>query len=183
MIIIISGPPGSGKSSVAKILSTTLSVEYISAGMLFRKIAEERGVSLVELNKMAEKDFEIDKAIDMELLSLVSGNNKNLVIESHIAGWLFHNFSDLTVYLTAPLITRARRVASRDKIPESEALDQIIKREESHKDRFFRYYGIDLSDLTVFDLVINTENISPNSIADIILDYLRGKQIRLTHSS
>jgi len=181
MLIIISGPPGSGKSSVAKILASSLKTEYVSAGMIFRKMAEEKKLSLIELNKMAEKDFNIDKAVDMELFNIIR-TSKNLVVESHIAGWLFHNYSDLTVYLTASLHTRAQRVAKRDNMSEAEALDQIIKREESHRDRFLRYYGIDMLDLSVFDLVINTENITPPSIVNVIVEYLKGKQIQLSPS-
>ena len=182
MLIIISGPPGSGKSSVAKILANKLSLEYVSAGMIFRNLAKEKGVSLIELNKMAENDFGIDKTVDMEIFNLIN-KKRELVIESHIAGWLFHSYADLNVYLTASLITRAKRIANRDGISFNDALEQIIKREESHRERFLKYYGIDLYDLSVFDLTINTEYLSPSSVANVILEYLKGKQIQLTHSS
>ncbi|BFH73461.1 AAA family ATPase [Sulfurisphaera javensis] len=171
MILVISGPPGSGKSTVAKILSKKFSLQYISAGSIFRKLAESEGLSLLELNKKAEVIFDIDRKIDYEILRLVK-DEKNLVIESHIGGWLLKGLSDLSVYLNADLEVRAQRISKRDNIPFSEALEQIIEREESHRKRFLSYYGIDLFDLSVFDLVINTNFLSPDDIAKIIETYI-----------
>jgi len=100
-------------------------------------------------------------------------NNDNLIIESHIAGWLFKQLVDLTVYLNAPLEIRAKRISLRDGISEDDALVQIMKRERSHKERFLRYYGIDIFDLTNFDLVINTQYLKPNDVADLIITFIK----------
>ncbi|AHC50976.1 cytidylate kinase [Sulfolobus acidocaldarius SUSAZ] len=176
MKIIISGPPGSGKSSVAKILSSKLSIKYVSAGLIFRDLAKRMNIDIVKLNKLAEDDFEIDKKIDLEMFKLIKSQD-NVIIESHIGGWLFHNLSDLSIYLRAPLDVRTKRIASRDHISEDEAIIQIIKRERSHRERFLRYYGIDILDLSVFDLVINTSYLLPEDVADIILGVISRKNL------
>ncbi|MFP3226645.1 MAG: AAA family ATPase [Sulfolobaceae archaeon] len=172
MKIIISGPPGSGKSSVAKIISERLSLKYVSAGLIFRQLAKQMGVDLIKLNEIAEENFEIDKYVDYSLYNEIK-NNDNLIIESHIAGWLFKQLVDLTVYLNAPLEIRAKRISLRDGVSEDDALVQIMKRERSHKERFLRYYGIDIFDLTNFDLVINTQYLKPNDVADLIITFIK----------
>ena len=180
MIIVISGPPGSGKSTVGKRLSEKFSLKYISAGQIFRYLAQKEGLSLLDLNQKAEKVFEIDKKIDQEIFRIAT-TEKNIIIESHIGGWLLKNIADFSVYLNASIETRAKRIAMRDNISYYEALDQIIKREESHFKRFLFYYGIDITDLSVFDLVINSDFISPDDVAKIIeitLLSLKVKKIR-----
>jgi len=47
MIISISGLPGSGKSTVAKILAEKLGFERIYMGAIFRKMADQKGVSIL----------------------------------------------------------------------------------------------------------------------------------------
>ena len=167
MIIVISGPPGSGKSTVGKKLSNKFSLRYISAGQIFRDLAQKEGLTLLDFNKKAEKDFDIDKKIDQEIYRIAT-TEKNVIIESHLGGWLLKNIADLTVYLNASIETRAKRISIRDNISFYDALDQIIKREESHFKRFLFYYGIDMTDLSVFDLVINSDFISPDDITKII---------------
>jgi len=54
LIITISGPPGSGKSTLSKILSVKLGLELVSMGDIFRKCAEDRCMSLEEFGLIAK---------------------------------------------------------------------------------------------------------------------------------
>ncbi|AAK40992.1 AAA family ATPase [Saccharolobus solfataricus] len=171
MIIIISGPPGSGKTSVAIKLANELSYKFISAGKIFRDIAQSMGLDIINLNRVAESNFDIDKMVDKKIHEYVL-RERNLIVESHIAGWIFREYTDVAIYLWAPLKIRANRIAIRDKISYVEAVSQIIRREYMHYKRFNKFYGIDINDLSVFDLVINTSNIDINNIVKLILDYL-----------
>lgn len=170
MIIIISGPPGSGKTSVASRLASQISFKFISAGSIFREIAKSMKLDIIDLNRLAEINFDIDKMVDNKIYEHIT-KEKNLVIESHIAGWLFREYADIAVYLWASLKTRASRIAARDRISYDEAVSQIIKREYMHYRRFKKYYGIDINDLSVYDLVINTSYLTVDEIVKIILLY------------
>ena len=64
MIITISGMPGSGKTTVAKLLAKRLGYEHYSMGDLRGKMAMERGISIDELNKLGEKESWTDKEAD-----------------------------------------------------------------------------------------------------------------------
>ncbi|MCY0860392.1 (d)CMP kinase [Sulfuracidifex metallicus] len=171
MIITISGPPGSGKTSVAKIIAKDISADLVSAGSIFRKMAKEMEIDILQLNKIAEKDFSIDSKLDNEILNQIleaRKSMKNIIVESHIAGWLFKEYSDLSFYLNAPLRERARRISIRDKTTYEEALLEIMRREYSHYTRFMLYYGIDITDISLFDLSLNTSKLSPQEIANLL---------------
>ncbi|WP_338601055.1 AAA family ATPase [Sulfolobus tengchongensis] len=170
MRIIISGPPGSGKTSVAVRLANALSYKFVSAGSMFREIAQKMGLDVVNLNRLAETNFDIDRMVDKKIYDYIL-NERDIIIESHIAGWLFREYADFAVYLWAPLKIRAGRISLRDKVSYDEALSQIISREYMHYKRFKRFYGIDVNDLSVFDLVINTSDIGIDEIVKVILMY------------
>ena len=70
MIITISGVPGSGKSTVAKLVAQKLGFRHYSAGDFMRDIAEKRRMSLLELGKAAEKDRSIDHELDRRTAEL-----------------------------------------------------------------------------------------------------------------
>lgn len=175
MIITISGPPGSGKTTVARIVANHISAELISAGSFFRKIASEMGISVVELNRRAESDFSIDSKLDSEILRRVleaRNANRNVIVESHIAGWLLKEYSTFSIYLNAPVEERARRISIRDKMSFNDALLEIFRREFSHYTRFMQYYGIDISDISLFDLSINTKKMKPEEIASLVENFI-----------
>ncbi|MGZ6005361.1 MAG: nucleoside monophosphate kinase, partial [Candidatus Saccharimonadales bacterium] len=49
-IITIAGRPGSGKSTTAKMVASKLSFEHFSSGDLFRAIAKEWGIDVLQAN-------------------------------------------------------------------------------------------------------------------------------------
>jgi len=64
MIISVSGPHGTGKSTYAARLAKALRIRHVSAGALFRRIAKEKRISLEALGKKALEDSSIDKLVD-----------------------------------------------------------------------------------------------------------------------
>src|SRR3989344_9000115 len=86
MKIIISGMPGSGKSTVAKLIAKQLGIPHYSMGDLQRKVAEEKGVTILELMKLEEKDPSIDRQIDGEQKALGTGKG-DFVLDSRLGAY------------------------------------------------------------------------------------------------
>jgi len=84
--ITISGPPGSGKTTVAKILSEKLKIKLISAGSVFRQLAKEKGMSLEDFSRLAEINPEIDILID-KMQREMAEREKNAIIEGRLSAW------------------------------------------------------------------------------------------------
>ncbi len=170
MRITVSGSIGSGKSTVARLIASRLDYMYLSGGEVFRKIASEMGMDIEHFNLYAEKHPEIDREQDDKLLSLIRKND-GIVVDSRLAGWLAHNsgVDALKIYIKANRAERVRRVASREKEATSETNLKILQREESESRRYREFYGIDIHNLEIYDLVIDSTSLSAASVAKVIM--------------
>ncbi len=173
MIITISGPPGSGKSTLSKILSAKLGMELISMGDIFRKCAEDRCMCLAEYGMLAKSCDDIDREID-DMQKKIAMEKDDIVLEGRLSGFLVD--ADLKVWLKAPLEIRAERIAMRENKPVSVAMSETSEREECERARYINYYDIDIKDLSVYDLVIDSSRLSPENICEIVakaVEFLR----------
>jgi predicted cytidylate kinase len=168
-LIGISGSPGSGKTTVARMLSDRIGIRFHSMGSVFRSIADEKKLSLKELSTLAESDSSIDHLIDRRQSEMLRAGG--IIMDSRLSCWLMKrsNINGLKVWITAPLDVRAKRVAGREGIGMAEARESIKAREESEADRYRKYYGIDMRDLSIYDIVINNAWMSPEDCCDVIL--------------
>jgi len=167
LVIAVSGLPGSGKTTLAKLLARNLGLKYISLGMIFREIAKERGLSIEELSKLAESDASIDYLIDGKARE--EAKKGCTVIDGHISAWILKDLAHLRIVVTAPLSTRAKRIAMRDGKSIDEAMREVKLREDSERRRYKKFYGINIDDLSDVDLVINTEKFNVDETLEIAL--------------
>ena len=167
MLITISGPAGSGKSTVASALAEGLGYDHISGGDIFRSLADERGLTPLELNKLAEENDEIDRDLDRRLRELARERDE-LVLESRLAGWMAGEYADFRVWLSAPLSVRAERIADRESKDVEVARTETKARGSSEALRYGEYYGIDIEDLSIYDLALNTARLSPAGVLEVI---------------
>ncbi len=168
--IAFSGPPGGGKTTYAKRLAEELGLEYYSAGSIFREYARERGVSLEELNRLAEKDPSIDYEIDSHTYRL--GCKGNVVLEGHLVAWVVSSVADVKIYITAPLEIRVERIARREARSRSEVFRETVAREYLHRHRFLKLYGIDIANLQIFNLILDTGYLSPDEAYTIVRNFV-----------
>ncbi|MGC8565391.1 MAG: (d)CMP kinase [Thermoplasmata archaeon] len=170
MIIIISGPPGSGKTTVARMLSEKLNYPLVSSGDIFRSMAKEHNMDIESFSKFSERNDYIDREIDDKILKIMK-NNGNIIIDSRLAGWFAkrNNIDAFKIYLNASREKRLERINRREKT----SMDDLVLREKSEIKRYKHIYGIDFKDLSIYDLVIDTENLSPEDIVNKILESVK----------
>jgi len=178
-LITIAGKLGSGKSSTAKRVAELLEYTHYSTGDLMRSIANDRGISLVELSQIAETDLSIDKALDGRNLEI--GQMENVVLDSrlgfHFIPEAFKVFLELRPEIAAERIledkkfnpNRRKEDAGNFDTKES-IMESINIRLLSERKRYKEMYGIeDLTSPDNFDLVINTENIPLADVCHLVL--------------
>jgi len=178
-IITIAGKPGSGKSSAAKNVAQELSYKHYSSGDFFRSIANNRGVSVTELNKIAETDPQID--IDIDEKNRALNNEIDLVVDSRTAfHWVPESFR---VYLDIDPDVAIRRImqdlavnADRQKSEEAyknleEAKEHMVTRYSSENKRYQDLYQLDPSQHENYDLIIDT-GISTNNLDSVVTEII-----------
>jgi len=59
-------------------------------------------------------------------------------------------------------------LAIRDGKSIEESMREILRREESNRKRYLEFYGIDIRDLSAFDVIIDTSKFSVESVKRIV---------------
>ncbi len=173
MLVTISGLPGSGTSTASRAVADALDLDHLDGGQVFRALAAERGLDLAAFGRVAEADPTIDVELDTRLAE--RGRKGDVVLESRLAGWIARNeaLMGLRVWLACDDGERARRVASREGRTPNEARRLNDRREASEAQRYRAYYGIDIGDLTIYDLVVDTTVAPKEQVAATIVDAAR----------
>lgn len=169
MLITLSGLPGSGTSTVARSVASRLGLDHLDGGTVFRTMAAERGVTLAEFARIAEADDSIDRALDDRLVERAQAGD--VLLESRLAGWLATRAAlrALRIWIHCDEVERARRVGGRDGHDADEALAHNQEREASERTRYLDFYDIDLADLSIYDLVVDSTSTAPDLIVEEIV--------------
>ena len=179
MIIAISGKAGSGKSTIARMLSERLKLKHYSIGDLMRERASQKGMGLLELNKLAEKDRSIDLELDNELKNL--GKTKdNFVVDGRLAAFFIPG-AKIRIFLDADSAVRAQRILNAKRKQEKstdakEAMVSIKKREESEKKRYMNFYGADYMDKKLYNYTADTTSLTPEKIVEGIIKFIESEK-------
>ena len=170
MLITISGPPGSGTTTASARAAERLNLELVPGGEVFRAMAREHAMSLATFGDYAAERPDIDVELDTRLAA--RARKGEVVIESRLAGWIAHNdgLRAVSVWLECDARVRAERVAARDGCTADEALAANRERQRVERERWLALYGVDIDDLSIYDLVLDSGELSANEIADHIVD-------------
>ena len=171
MRITISGPPGSGKTTACSKLSEKLGLQAVVFGKIFRELAAEKNLSLVELGAIAEQDPSIDKMIDSRILEIARAND-NIILESRLSAYMCarNDIPAFKIYIDASPEVRMSRIGVREGETVEEACAKTVDRQKSEAKRYKMYYDIDIEDKSVYDLVINTDDLDPDQVVEKILE-------------
>ena len=172
MIVVIGGTPGSGKTTAAEMLAREHGLALISSGQMFREEAVRRGMTLSEFGKYAQKHHEVDRELDRRMTSFILEQAKagDLIVDSRLQAYLLkqEGVEFFASHIDAPLRVRAQRVAGREAKSIDQALMEIQERERSETSRYRTIYHIDIGDLRVYDLVIDSSDKSAEQVASLI---------------
>jgi CMP/dCMP kinase len=186
MIITISGNPGSGKSTVAKILVKRLGYERIYAGGIMRQMASERGIVLEELTKEAETNTKIDEEVDARVAAEArkyEEEGKNVLVEGRVQ---YHFLPESKkVYVFVDPRAGAERIWKDLQDKEATAarnqamvgsIDEVVAnnatREEKDAQRYMKLYGTDHRKKENYDFIVDTTHVTAEQAADKVMGYI-----------
>ena len=173
MLITISGLPGSGTTTVSRLVADALGLDRLPGGEVFRQMAAEAGMTLAEFGVHAQGHPDIDRELDDRLAARAAEGG--CVIESRLAGWLAtrEGLPAVRVWVDCADEVRAARVAARDGTTVAQALVDNAARSELERARYRAVYGIDLDDRSTYDLVLDSTMDPPERLAATIVDRAR----------
>jgi adenylate kinase len=163
MIILITGTPGVGKTTVSAILAERLDAylininELVDEKHIYTGIDKERGYKIVDMDALFNEMNEIIRNVD--------DPDKHIIVEGHLSH-LFEN-SDLVIVLRAnPDVLKDRmkikgwKKAKIHENIEAEVID------------ICSYEAFEIHDDNVNE--IDTSNMPPQKVADLIIDVIEG---------
>lgn len=180
MHITLTGNLGSGKSTVCKLLEGKYGFDIFSTGKVIRSIADDLGISVLEMNELMTKDHQYDHMIDDKTASISRENpDKAILFDSRLA-WHFVEKS-FKVFLSVDLGEAARRVyndASRGEVEAykdiEDAKTQLAARAANEDKRYEELYGIHYFDFKNYNLVLDSSFLPPERIAEALMNEARG---------
>jgi len=168
MIIAVWGYTGAGKNTLGKHIADKLGYRLVCP--TFKDLAKKEGTSLMELQRRAEKDHSIDKKFDELLKEQVAGGN--CVVTTWLGPWMVD--ADVKIKIYVPERIRAERIAKRDDMSLEKAADHVKERDENNIMRYYKIYKIDITDESVFDVVLDGRK-KPDKLLDISLRLIKNK--------
>lgn len=179
MIITISGDAGTGTTTLAKHLSTTLSLPYFHAGAIYRELAAQKGISLMAVIAQAQHDLSLDQYVEAGLLQLMQ-THKDMVVEGRLTSYQAwkHHIESFRILLTASPAIQAERVSQREKTDYQKTLQEVIERDREDWGRYHRLYGISINEQNQWNsLVINTDTMSIDQVFTTALQAIKSADI------
>ena len=179
--IVISGPPAVGKTTVAKGLAEEFQLQYLSGGDVLKDMAKEQGFDSdgddwwdtedgMKFLSQREKNSEFDKKLDEKLTGLF--NKGGMVITSYTLPWLIKD--GIKIWLEGSHASSTKRMQNRDNMTPEAAFEITKERFDKNKALYKKLYSFDFGDdKSVFDLIINTDNLTAQQVIDVTKETVR----------
>jgi len=179
--IVISGPPAVGKTTVAQGLAEEFQLQYLSGGDVLKEMANEQGVDSqgddwwdteegMKFLNQREENPEFDKKLDEKLIGLF--NEGGMVITSYTLPWLIKD--GIRIWLEGSHASSTKRMQSRDSMSPEDAYEITKERFDKNKALYKKLYDFEFGeDKSVFDLIINTDNLTAQQVIDVTKETVR----------
>lgn len=175
MHITLTGNLGSGKSTISKIFNTKYGYEIYSTGSVIRELAEEQGISVLEMNKRMSEDPKYDHMIDDRSAQISRDRQQdNIFFDSRLA-WHFVGKA-FRVFLSVSLDTSVSRVmndnrGSVEKYASAEDCKAALQARVAEEDKRYKdIYHINYFDFNNYNLILDSTFATPEVLAKIILE-------------
>ncbi len=174
--ITVSGPPGSGTSTLVKKIVENYSWDSVNGGDIFRAEAERRGLTVGEFSDLCKENLDVDRLLDETLKNEIQNLEGAEVVESRLSGWWAHmmEVECLRVWVNVSPEECARRIQNREGGDYDIQLLLSQQRQMDDKERYRILYDIDLDDMSPYSLIINADDIGADEVFNLVESSLRG---------
>jgi adenylate kinase len=163
--IIITGTPGTGKTTISKIVANKLKYPLIAVNdliiekHLYNGHDKQKGYKVVDMHKLS-KEIEV----------VVNHSSEKIIIEGHLA----HNFG-IDELVEIVIVLRARPQVLRERLNKREWTDSKVQENiESEALDICTFEAVEIHGKKVNEL--DTSNLTAEQVAGIIIEILDGKK-------
>ncbi len=181
-VIVISGKPGCGSSTVAKLLAKKLGLRHFSLGDYNKSHAKkaknetDRSLEMWRLEPQKLKKFHIHSDKYVRTIA----KKGSIVIDAKLGIRMIKGLYDYGIWLTAPRGVRAKRYAKRGNTSIKDGMKKLLEKDALERSNWKKIYGFDsFSQSKDADLVINTGNKTPEQIVELIISKM--KRVFIVH--
>jgi CMP/dCMP kinase len=176
IVICICGMAGTGKSTLAKKIAQKYGLRYFSGGDALRALAAEKGYNSsangwwespegLKFLEQRKANSEFDKIADQKLLQYASEGN--VLLDSWTMPWLLQG--GFKIWLTASVEKQSERIAKRDHMTSTQALEALKEKEANTKAIYKQLYGFNLGeDFSPFNLILDTDNLAAEDVFKVL---------------
>jgi len=175
MHITITGNLGSGKSTIAKLLSEKYNFEVYSTGKIQRELARQMNLTTLELNQLMMSDRKYDHMLDDETTRISREHkDKDIIFDSRLA-WHFAEDS-FKVFVSVSLDVAAERIMNdqRGSVEKYSSVEEakilLAERAKTESLRYKDIYNLNYMDFSNYNLIIDSTYCDPDTIAGIIME-------------
>src|SRR6266542_581092 len=195
--VTISHEIGSGGPEIGQQLAERLGYKHVDQELI-SETAHRYGLLEEKLSHLDESKPSLFERFDAETRRYITviqtalyefAEQDRVVLMGRGGQWLLRGISHhLRVRVMAPFELRVKRLAAKLKGPMGEAASprtvmEMVRRDDTERAGRMRYlYEVDLADPTLYDLVINTENLKVVTAVELLAGVVDRPELRTTEA-